>query len=239
MIVIPAIDLRGGRTVRMEQGDPSREKIFDGDPVDRAKAFVAAGAQRLHVIDLDNAFGRGENHTAIGNICRAVDVPVQVGGGIRSLEHAQARLEAGASYVILGTLLINEERIARNIIGKLGEKVIAAVDARGREVMSHGWQERTPVDRNALIKRVVSWGITRVIFTEIAHDGMGRGFDIDALRDIATLADVKITASGGARGVDDLKALKAKAPASVDSCVVGSALYEGTIDLTQAISALT
>lgn len=237
MIVIPAIDLRNGKCVRMQQGDPTRETEYDDDPVARAKAFAAAGAKRLHVIDLDGAFGSGENEAAIAKICVAVDIPVETGGGIRSIEVAQKRLDAGAAYVILGTLLVEDERVARNIIGKLGEKVIAGIDARGVNVAVRGWQSSTVVNRDALIKRVVGWGITRVIHTEIGRDGTGSGYDVDALNTVAALEPIKITASGGANTVADIAALKAAVPANVDSCIVGRALYEGTLDLAEAIAA--
>lgn len=235
MIVIPAIDLKGGVCVRMEAGDIATATIYDKDPVSRAQRFVEAGAKRLHVIDLDGAFGSGENVRAIERICAAVNVPVQTGGGIRTLEMAQARLDIGASDVILGTLLVEEERIARNIIGKLGNRVIAGIDARGEEVATHGWAERTPVSRDALVRRVAQWGVERVIFTEIRHDGMGLGYDLDALRAVAQAAPVKVIASGGARNLEDLRALREAAIPSVDSCIVGSALYKGTIDLATAI----
>jgi len=185
MLVIPAIDLRAGKCVRMQQGDPTREVVYDEDPVARAQAFVAAGATRLHVIDLDGAFGAGENDKAIAAICKAVNVEVETGGGIRSLDDAMRALEWGASFVILGTLLVEDERTARNIIGKLGEKVIAGVDARGDRVAIRGWQEATVMNRDALVKRVVQWGVQRIIHTEIGRDGMGLGFDLSALRTIA------------------------------------------------------
>jgi phosphoribosylformimino-5-aminoimidazole carboxamide ribotide isomerase len=238
MIVIPAIDLRGGKCVRMKQGDPTQETTYNDDPVEQAKAFVKAGAQRLHVIDLDGAFGSGENDTAIRRICRAVDVPVQTGGGIRTAEQAELRIREGAAFVIVGTLLVEDERGARNVIGRLGDKVIAGIDARGSEVAIRGWQERTPVNRDALVKRAAQWGVTRVIFTEIARDGMGEGYDLDALCEVAAAAEVKVTASGGARNIDDLRELKAGVPRAVDSCIVGSALYQGTIDLAAAIAAI-
>lgn len=238
MLVIPAIDLRGGKCVRMQQGDPSREKSYDMDPVDRAKSFVAAGAKQLHVIDLDGAFGSGENEEAIARICRAVDVPVQTGGGIRTLKQAQARLDAGASYLILGTLLVEDERTARNIIHELGEKVFAGIDARGGIVAVRGWQEGTQVDRNALVQRVAQWGIARVVFTEISRDGTGEGYDLDALREVASLAEIRVTASGGAHTIEDLRKLRVQSPPNVDACIVGRALYEGTLDLREAITAL-
>jgi phosphoribosylformimino-5-aminoimidazole carboxamide ribotide isomerase len=239
MLVIPAIDLRGGKCVRMQQGDPEREKAYGTDPVEQAKAFVAAGAKQLHVIDLDGAFGSGENQEAIAKICRAVDVPVETGGGIRTLTDAQARLSAGASYVILGTVLVEDERTARNIIATLGDRVFAGIDAWGDRVSVRGWQEGTPVDRDALVQRVASWGVTRVIFTEIGRDGTGQGYDLDALREVASAAPVKVTASGGADSIDHLRALAQSAPANVDACIVGRALYEHTLDLREAISALS
>ncbi len=239
MEVIPAIDLHGGACVRMERGDLATATVYDRDPVARAKAFVAAGARRLHVIDLDGAFGSGENLWAIERICAEVHVPVQTGGGIRTAEQAQARIDVGATEVIIGTVLVSDERLARNIIWRLGHQVIAGIDVRGDRVATHGWAEGTPVARDALAQRVVQWGVNRVIFTEILRDGMGLGYDIDSLHALSQAApSLKITASGGARSLDDLMELNAKAPDSVDSCIVGSALYKGTIDLATAIKVL-
>jgi phosphoribosylformimino-5-aminoimidazole carboxamide ribotide isomerase len=238
MLVVPAIDLRGGKCVRMKQGDPTTEVAYGDDPVERAKEFVDGGAQRLHVIDLDGAFGSGENLSAVERICQAVNVPVQTGGGIRAVKHAENAFAAGAAEIILGTLMVEDERLARHIINRFLGKVIAAIDARGSQVAIRGWQERTPVDRDALVRRVVQWGVPRIIFTEIRRDGMGEGYDIDALNAIANAAEVKVTASGGARNIEDLKMLKHSVPVTVDSCVVGSALYNGTIDLKEAIAAV-
>lgn len=238
MLVVPAIDLRGGKCVRMRQGDPTTEVEYDDDPVERAKAFVDAGAQRLHVIDLDAAFGSGENLIAVERVCRAVGVPVQMGGGLRAVKHAEEAFAVGVSEIILGTLLVEDERLARHIVSRFPGKVIAAIDARGSQVATHGWQERTPVDRDALVRRVAQWGVSRVIFTEIRRDGIGEGYDIDALNAVANAAQVKVTASGGARNVDDLHELKRSVPVTVDSCIVGSALYNGTIDLQAAIAAV-
>jgi len=238
MQVIPAIDLRGGKCVRMERGDPTTTSTYDGDPAERAKAFVDAGAERLHVIDLDGAFGSGENLAAVERICAAVGVPVQTGGGLRAVRHAEAAFAAGAAEIILGTLLVEDERLSRHIISRFPGKVIAGIDARGSQVATHGWQERTPVDRDALVRRVAQWGISRIIFTEIRRDGMGEGYDIDALNAVANAAEVTITASGGARNIDDLNLLKRSVPLTVDSCIVGSAFYKGTMDLKDAIAAV-
>jgi phosphoribosylformimino-5-aminoimidazole carboxamide ribotide isomerase len=239
MIVIPALDLRGGKCVRMERGDPTTSTTCDGDPEERAKAFADAGARRLHVIDLDGAFGSGENLAAVERICKAVDIPVQTGGGLRVLKHAESAFSAGASEIIIGTLLVEDERMARHIISRFPEKVIAGIDARGNEVATHGWQERTPVNRDALVKRVAQWGVTRIIFTEIRRDGIGEGYDIDALNAVANAAEVLVTASGGARNIEDLQTLKREVPLTVDSCIVGSALYKGTMNLADAIAAVS
>lgn len=239
MLVVPAIDLRNGKCVRMKQGDPTTATEYDGDPVERATAFVAQGARRLHVIDLDGAFGSGENLAAVERICKAVEVPVQTGGGLRTVMHAERAFAAGAYEIILGTLMVEDERLARNIINRFPGKVIAGIDARGTQVATHGWQERTPVDRDALVRRVAQWGVTRIIFTEIRRDGMGEGYDIDALCAVADAAPVKVTASGGARNIDDLALLKRSVSPAVDSCIVGSALYNGTLDLPAAIAAVS
>ena len=238
MIVIPALDIRGGKCIGMERGDLKTSTVYSDDPVAQARVFVDAGAQKLQVIDIDAAFGHGDNLNTIREICGAVSVPVQVGGGIRNADQARMRIDVGASEIILGTILVEEERVARNIIAKYGDRVVAAIDARGAHVATHGWLESTPVDRDALVKRVAQWGIKRVIFTEIRRDGMGEGYDIDALRAVAEAADVKITASGGARTLDDIKTLVREAPPAVDSCIVGSAIYKGTINLAEAFAAV-
>ena len=190
------------------------------------------------MIDLDGAFGSGENLSAVERICNAVEVPVQMGGGLRNARHAEKAFDAGVSEIILGTLLVDDERLARHIIGRFPGKVIAGIDARGSQVATHGWQEHTPVNRDALVRRVAQWGVSRVIFTEICRDGMGQGYDMEALDAVAAAAPVKVTASGGARNIDDVKMLKESAPAAVDSCIVGSALYDGTLDLEEAIAAV-
>jgi phosphoribosylformimino-5-aminoimidazole carboxamide ribotide isomerase len=234
----PAIDLRGGHAVRLERGDPARETRYDADPVARARAFVAAGARALHVVDLDGAFGTGENGAALRAICAAVDVPVQTGGGIRARADVRARLEAGAAAVVLGTLLVERPDDARALAGEYGARIVAGIDARGDVVATRGWLAESGMSRDALVRTVAGWGVERIVFTEIARDGMGAGYDIPALAHVASLADVRVTASGGARTLDDLLALRAGTPENVDAAIVGRALYEGTIDLSEALAAL-
>lgn len=235
----PAIDLRGGCCVRLERGDPERETRYDADPVERARAFVAAGAQALHVVDLDAAFGSGENLFALRAICAAVPVPVQTGGGVRTLEDVRIRLQSGAAAVVLGTVLVEDADLARLIVEEFGERVVAGIDARGDRIATRGWQHETEVLRDPLIATVARWGIGRIVYTEIARDGTGAGFDVGELTHVAQIADLRITASGGAKTLDDLIELRDFTPPNVDAVIVGRALYEKTLDLGEALAALS
>jgi phosphoribosylformimino-5-aminoimidazole carboxamide ribotide isomerase len=238
LTVVPAIDLRGGRCVRLERGDPSRETSYDDDPVARARAFVAAGATMLHVVDLDGAFGDGENQGALAAICRAVDVPVQTGGGVRIAADVEARLRAGAAAVVIGSLLVDDPAAARGIAATFGDRIVAGIDARGDRVATRGWQHDGGVSRDDLVRDVVRWGIGRVVYTEISRDGMGSGYDVDALAHVANLAPLRVTASGGAKTYADLIALRNGTPENVDRAIVGKAIYDGTIDVRDAVELL-
>ena len=238
LTLYPAIDLRGGHAVRLERGDPARETRYDADPVARARAFVAAGAQALHVVDLDGAFGTGENQTALRAICAGAGVPVQTGGGIRSASDVAARFDAGAHFVVIGTMLVEEPDTAQTIVARWGERIVAGIDARGDVVATRGWLSATATSRDDLVRAVAAWGVTRVVYTEIARDGMGAGYDVNALAHVASLAPLRVTASGGARTLDDLLALRDGTPPNVDAAIVGRALYEGTLDLGAALAAL-
>ncbi len=238
LAIVPAIDLRGGRCVRLERGDPARETRYDDDPVARARSFVAAGAAQLHVVDLDGAFATGQNAAALRAICAAVDVPVQTGGGIRTVADVRLRLEAGARTVVIGTLLVEAPETARALVAEFGSAVVAGIDARGDRVATRGWQAQSAVRRDDLVRTVASWGIERIVFTEIARDGMGLGYDVAALAHVAGLTAARITASGGARTLADLLAVRDGTPATVDAAIVGRALYEGTLDLAAAHAAL-
>lgn len=238
LTIVPAIDLRGGRCVRLERGDPNRERSYGDDPVARARAFIEAGAQRLHVVDLDGAFGTGENLDALRAICAAVDVPVQTGGGIRRAEDVQTKIDAGASAVIVGTLLVEAPDVVRELVAAYPGRIIAGIDARGDRVATRGWLADAERSRDELVREVAAWGIDRVIYTEIARDGMGSGYDLDALAHVAGLSPMHVTASGGAKSLDDLRALADRTPVNVDHAIVGRALYEGTLDLRAALAEL-
>jgi phosphoribosylformimino-5-aminoimidazole carboxamide ribotide isomerase len=238
VIVIPAIDLRGGQCVRWRQGDPTQETRYDADPIARAKQFVSDGAKRLHVVDLDGALGKGENLNALRAICRAVEVPVQTGGGIRSREDVEKRLHLGAAYVTVGTMLVESPDVSRALVEEFGERIIGSVDARGNRVAVRGWQQEVESTRDELIATLAIWGVQRVVYTEIARDGTGEGFDLAALRHVASLTPMRITASGGAKTVEDVRRLRGSVPANVDAVIIGRALYEGTIVLRDAVTAV-
>jgi len=224
--------------VRLERGDPRRETRYDADPVARARAFVAEGAEALHVVDLDGALGTGENAAALRAICAAVDVPVQTGGGVRSDADVAARLNAGAHAVVVGTLLVEHPDDAQRLVQRYGERIVAGIDARGDRVATRGWQSDGATSRDELVRTVASWGVRRIVYTEIARDGMGTGFDLEALAHVATLAPLHVTASGGASTLDDLLALRDRTPPNVNAAIVGRALYEGTVALGSAVARL-
>ncbi len=234
--IVPAIDLRGGRCVRLLYGDPTLETRYDGDPVERARGFVRAGARTLHVVDLDGAFGTGENLAALRAICAGVDAAVQTGGGIRSVADADARIAAGASAIVLGTLIVEAPETARAIVATYGERVVGGVDARGGAVAVRGWLAGAGRDRDEVVRELAAWGIGRIVYTEIARDGAGTGYDVAALAHVATLSAMRVTASGGAKTLADLHALAEGSGANVDRAIVGRAIYEGTIDVAEAIA---
>ncbi len=236
LLVVPAIDLRGGRCVRLERGDPARETRYDDDPVARARAFVAAGARALHVVDLDGAFGDGENQSALAAICRAVDVPVQTGGGVRTIADVASRIGAGAAAIVIGSLLVDDPAASRAIVETYGERIVAGIDARGDRVATRGWQQDGGVARDDLVRDVARWGIGRVVYTEISRDGRGSGYEVAALAHVASLAPLRITASGGAKTLADLVALRDGTPENVDRAIVGKAIYDGSIDVGAAVA---
>jgi len=229
MIVIPAIDLRGGRAVRLRRGDPSEETAYANDPVEVAQRFQEQGARRLHVIDLDAALGEGDNREAIGAICRAVVVPVQVGGGIRSLEAAAAVFEAGAARAILGTAAAADASFVARAVEEFAERVVVAVDVRGGRLMIDGWREEGQA-LEAAIAGLNDVGAPRYLVTAIARDGTLDGPDLTLYRQVLKLTDRPVIASGGVRNAEDVWALR---DLGCEAAVTGKALYEKTLKLSQ------
>ena len=229
MIVIPAVDLRGGRAVRLRRGDPAEETIYDDDPVDVAERFQEEGARRLHVIDLDAALGDGDNRDAIRDICRAVVVPVQVGGGIRSLEAIGAVFEAGAARAILGTAAAADVSFVERAVEEFAERVVVAVDVRGGRLMIDGWREEGPA-LEAALRDLDDAGAPRYLVTAIARDGTLEGPDLTLYRQVLKLTERPVIASGGVRNAEDVWALR---DVGCEAAVTGKALYEKTLKLSQ------
>ena len=231
MIVIPAIDLRGGRAVRLVQGDPQAETTYSADPVDVAVRFQEEGARRLHVVDLDAALGEGDNRERVEAICRAVQVPVQVGGGIRSNDDIAALLAAGAKRVILGTAAAADPGFVRRAVEEHAEAIVVAIDVRGGHVMVRGWQEEGPA-LDAAIPELDGAGSPRYLVTSIARDGTLKGPDVKLYERVLALTKTPLIASGGVRDADDVWALR---DLGCEATVTGKALYEKTLKLAQVI----
>ncbi len=233
--VYPAIDLRGGRCVRLKQGDFERIKEYDADPIARAREWERRGAPALHVVDLD---GAKEGHPAqldlIKEITASVDVPVQVGGGVRTLEDLRAVLASGASRVVMGTAAVGDRDLRLRAVEEAGVALVVAVDARDGIVATHGWREASGIQVMDLADELVADGVCTVLYTDVARDGMDRGA---ALEETAAVARVIPTiASGGVRGVEDVIALT-KIGGGVVGVVVGTALYEERVTLEELVSA--
>jgi phosphoribosylformimino-5-aminoimidazole carboxamide ribotide isomerase len=229
MIVIPAIDLRGGRAVRLRRGDPNEETAYAEHPVEVAERFQEEGARRLHVIDLDAALGEGDNRQAIRDICRAVVVPVQVGGGIRSLRALTALLEDGAARAILGTAAAADVSFVGRAGEEFAERVVVAVDVRGGRLMLDGWREEGP-ELGPALSGLDDAGTPRYLVTAIARDGTLEGPDLTLYRQVLKLTDRPVIASGGVRNADDVWALR---DVGCEATVAGKALYEKTLKLSQ------
>ena len=237
-LAIPAIDLKGGRCVRLYQGDPGRETVYGDDPVGMARRWEQQGATLLHLVDLDGALtGSSANRAAIEAIGGAVAVPFQVGGGIRSQEDLERALEAGASRVILGTLLIRAPQLAEELAAKYGERLIAGIDARGGMVKAQGWTEQGGISAVELARRVEQWGIGRIIYTDIEKDGTLDGPNYRGLEQILAAGSLEVILAGGVSALEDLYALKSYAP-RLGGVIIGQALYADRFTLPEAIAAL-
>jgi phosphoribosylformimino-5-aminoimidazole carboxamide ribotide isomerase len=229
VIVIPAIDVRRGRAVRLLRGDPDEETTYDDDPVNVAVRFQTEGARRLHVIDLDAALGDGANRDAIRDICRSVVCPVQVGGGVRTLEDIGLLLENGAARVILGTSATLDPTFVARAVEEFAERVLVAIDVRGGHTMVKGWQEEGPVVEE-VVPALNDAGTPRYLVTAIARDGTLEGPDLRLYKQVLGLTDRPVIASGGVRTADDVWALR---DAGCEAAVTGKALYEKTLKLSQ------
>jgi phosphoribosylformimino-5-aminoimidazole carboxamide ribotide isomerase len=235
MIVIPAIDIIEGKAVRLTQGEKDTRKIYDVDPVAVAARWAEAGAKRIHVVDLDGAFdGASKNVATISEIARTVAVPIQVGGGIRTAAAVEALIKAGVDRVVIGTIVVENPSLASDIIEAFPGRVCIGIDARAGMVATHGWVKTSERTIDEILERAAEWRAAAVIFTAIERDGELVGPDFDAIEDVAGKSLVPVIASGGVSRIDDLRRL-ARIP-RLEGAIVGKALYEGRIDLREALS---
>lgn len=237
MLILPAIDLRNGKCVRLKQGRPEQETVYDSDPAGMARSFVADGARMLHLVDLDGAFdGKSGNLESIEAIRAAVGIPLELGGGLRSLEDIEAMFALGVDSVILGTVAVNDPETAMAALEKYGPgRIQIGIDARDGLVAVKGWSEVTGLEAVVFAREWKERGIERVIFTDIATDGMLGGPNLAAIGNFAEAAGLRVTASGGVSSKADVLSIAALEPAGVDRVIIGKAFYEGTLKLAEVV----
>jgi len=238
MLVIPAIDLMQGRVVRLIRGDPATAKYYEqwGTPIQVALKWKGEGAKRLHIIDLDAALGKGDNTRIVANIVQAAGLPVQVGGGIRTIDTAEKLLSFDVKHIILGALAFSNPQVIAQLQRKFGvASVIVALDNKNGEVMVEGWKTRTSFTMSEALEKFTTLGAKTFLITSITKDGMLQGPDLETLRQASEYEDVEIVAAGGIGSIDDLVALK---EAGVEGVVVGKALYETRFTLKEALAAV-
>jgi phosphoribosylformimino-5-aminoimidazole carboxamide ribotide isomerase len=238
VIVFPAIDILGGRAVRLAQGDYQRVTVYNEDPVAQAREFAEAGAEWVHVVDLDGARdGKPGNISVIERIVSEVGVPVQTGGGIRTLETMERLAQAGVSRMVLGTKLATDPAFVREAVARFGGAVVAGIDALDGMVAVEGWRQGTATPADELVSELRDLGIRHLVYTDISRDGMQTGVNVDAYEQIAETAGFPVIASGGISTLDDFAALAALGPDTVEGAITGRALYEGSFKLKHAIRA--
>ncbi len=236
MEVIPAIDLRGGRCVRLTQGDYDRETVFSDDPVEVARRWEAQGATRIHVVDLNGARkGQSINGEVVRKIIEAVEPPVQVAGGVRTLEAVQNWLDVGADRVILGTAAVRDPELAAEAARRHGERIVVSIDARGGVVAVEGWREETKLDAESFLQTLSALGVPRFVYTDINHDAMLDSPNYEMVEKMVGATERPIIAAGGVADVENLVRL---AELGVEGAIVGLALYDGRVQLPEALAAV-
>ncbi len=235
MLVIPAIDIKGGQCVRLLQGDPDRETVYSSDPVAMAQRFEGLGARLIHVVDLDGAFeGYPVNKNMVMEISRSIAIPIEIGGGIRSSEAIEEYLTAGIERIILGSSVLDDD--FDHLLEGYGENIIVGVDAKNSMVATHGWKRVSDIAALDFIRGLGERGIDEIIYTDISTDGMLTGPNFESVESILkAVRGVSLIASGGIASIDDMHRLNEFSQLGLKGCIVGKAIYDGRIDLKEAL----
>ncbi len=237
MIVFPAIDLKGGQVVRLAEGDMDRATVYGDNPAAQAMLFAEAGSQFLHVVDLDGSFaGRAENRAAVEGILEAFPGHVQLGGGIRTREAVEGWFDLGVARVVMGTAALKDPQFVKDMAAEFPGGIVVAVDARDGMVATEGWAELSNVPVVDLARRFEDAGVASLLFTDIGRDGLLKGVNIDATVELARSVDLPVIASGGVKGLDDIRMLSLYAQDGIEGVITGRALFEGRLDLAAAIA---
>jgi phosphoribosylformimino-5-aminoimidazole carboxamide ribotide isomerase len=235
MLIIPAIDIIGGNVVRLEQGDFNKEKVYSPDPLEAAKTWEKKGARFLHIVDLDGAReGKAKNVGVIVNIIKSINIPCEVGGGLREMSDIEYFLKKGAARVVLGTKAFENFDYLGKIVSKFDDKIVVSVDFSGNKVMTKGWQEKTDLEPMAAIREMRAMGVKTIVVTDISVDGTLMGPKIEKLKEILEAVNISVIASGGVSSLEDIKKLKEIKNKNFEGVIIGKALYEGNIDLEEA-----
>ena len=237
MIIIPAIDLRGGRCVRLTQGQVSAETVYSENPLHVAQQWVDAGAEMLHIVNLDGALDQkdAKNLKVLEQIVYQVPVPIQFGGGVRTKDDVWRLDELGVTRIVIGTTAIENPVLLEHIVSEFGSTVVVGIDARDGRVALRGWEKLSTIGALEFAQKVADYGIDRIIYTDISRDGMLSGINLETTREMAEASGLKVTASGGVASLDDLVAVRRLQAFGVDSVIVGKALYEGRFTLEEAL----
>lgn len=236
MIIIPAIDLKDGQCVRLRKGIMEDTTVFSNNPAEMASKWVAEGARRLHLVDLNGAFeGKPINADCVNEITRSFpNLPVQIGGGIRDLQTANAYIEAGISYLIIGTMAVTNPDFVEKLCDEFPNKIIVGLDANNGLVATDGWAKQTDIDVVELSKKYEQYGVNSIVYTDIARDGMMQGVNVEATANLAKKTSIPIIASGGITNLDDIAALLKNAHHGIMGAITGRAIYEGQLDFNDA-----
>jgi phosphoribosylformimino-5-aminoimidazole carboxamide ribotide isomerase len=239
VILFPAIDLKEGLAVRLEQGDMARATIFNRDPAAQAQAFAAQGFEYLHVVDLDGAFaGKPVNAAAVERILEVIEIPVQLGGGVRDMATVEGWLGKGVDRVIIGTAAVRDPALVKDAAGKFPGRVAVGLDARDGRVAVQGWAEVSQLTALDIARRFEDAGVAAIVYTDISRDGLLKGLNLDATIALAEAVTIPVIASGGLASIEDIKALLAPRARKLAGAIAGRALYDGRLDAVEALKLL-